>query len=109
MASSPEKSLGKSKSKSKKPKSKKSKGRIHHTHIEHTDDGGHFLRHSYDQGGEGEEPTPDTTHALGDSSALLGHMQDQFGGELPAAGGQAPGPEAAGAGAAAAPPQGQQV
>ena len=96
-----ERSLGKKKTS--KPRSKKSKKhRITHTHIDHADNGGHTIRHSYEQGGEGEEPVPDTTHAVGDSDQLLSHLQDQLGGNLPSA-------NAAGAGAAAAPPQGQMV
>ena len=104
---SPEKSLGAKKKSPSKSKKKSAKHRIRHTHIEHTDDGGHFVRHQYDQGGPDEEPTPDSTHALPDSSALLGHLQDQLGGQLPAPQGE-PGAAGAGAGAgagAAVPPQ----
>ena len=100
---SPEKSLGgksrpKSKSKSKKPKHK-----IRHTHIEHGDDGSHVIRHSFDQGDEGEPSTPDSVHGVGDADGLLAHMQSQFGGQLPGAG--AAGPAAGGGGGAAMPPQ----
>jgi hypothetical protein len=103
---SPEKSLrGKTKSKSKSKKSS-SKHKPRHTHIEHGEDGSHVIRHTFDQGGEGEEPTPDSVHGVSDANGLLAHMQDQFGGQLPGAdagGGGAPGPAAAGAGAAAQP------
>jgi len=98
---SPEKSLGKGRKSSSKKKSPKKK--IRHTHIEHGDDGSHVIRHSFDQGGgEGDAPTPDSIHGVGDSDGLLQHMQGQFGGQLPGA------DAGAGAGPAgpAAPPQG---
>jgi hypothetical protein len=92
--------LSKSLSKKKKPSGKKksgSKKKIRHMHIEPADNGGFNVRHMYDQGGPDEEPTPDSTHALSDPSQLLGHVQDNFGGEMPQAGGAAPaGPPQAG-------------
>ena len=99
-----EKSLGgkRKKSTAKKPKSKKSKKRITHTHIEQGEDGSHVIRHQFEQGGPEDEPTPDSVSGVGDASGLLAHMQDQFGG-------QAPGAQAAGPAAPAAPPQGVQV
>jgi len=71
-------------------------------HIERADNGGFNVRHSFDQGGPDEEPTPDTTHALGDSNALLSHVADNFGGQMPQGAG-ASGPAAP---AQAAPQQG---
>jgi hypothetical protein len=107
-----DKSLGKSKKTSSKKSSKKSKKhKLHHMHIEPTDNGGFIVHHSYDQpdSDSGEGPVPDQTHAIGNSDDLLSHVQDQFGGGSPAAGGGSPAPAAAGPGAPAAPPQGMQT
>lgn len=102
-----DRNLSKSLSGKKKSGSKKSSGKkkIRHTHIEHGDDGSHVIRHQFDQGGSDDAPVPDAVHGVGDSDGLLAHMQDQFGGQLPpaggatAAGGQAaPAPAPAGGG-----------
>lgn len=85
------KSLSSGKKKSVKKKSGKSSKKIRHTHIEHGDDGSHVIRHSFDQDmGPDSQPTPDAVHGVGDSDGLLAHMQDQFGGQLPPAGGAGP-------------------
>jgi hypothetical protein len=86
-------SKGLTKKKSGSKKSSKSKKRVKHTHIEHGEDGSHVVRHSFDQGGPDEEPTPDAVHGLSDNDALAQHMQDQF----------PPSPEMAAGGAASAP------
>lgn len=103
---SPEKSLGgKSKSRPKSKAKKSSKHKIRHTHIEHGDDGSHVVRHSFDQGDQGGDPgeaIPDSVHGVSDSSGLLAHLQGQLGGQLPD-------PNAAGPGAAAAPPAAMQA
>jgi len=105
--SSPEKSLrGKTKPKSKSKSKKKETKKPRHTHIEHSDDGSHVIRHSFDQAPDSDIPTPDSVHGVSDSNGLLAHMQDQFGGQLPGAegaGAGSPGPAAAGPAAAGAP------
>lgn len=97
MAGSTEKKLGGKPKPKEKSKSKPKKHKIRHFGVEPTDNGGFIARHQFQpeegqDGGPGEQPT-DETHALGDNSALLSHVQSQFGGSLPA-------PEAGGGGAA---------
>ena len=100
---SPEKSLrGKKKGSSSKKKKASPKKRIKRTVVDHGEDGSHVISHQFDQGDGTEPTTPDLMHGVSDSSGLLAHMQDQFGGQLPGA-------AAAGPGAAAAPPAAAQA
>jgi len=96
---SPSKSLGGKKRGRPKGSTKKKKA-PRHMHIELADNGGFHVRHQHDAplDGSGESATPETTHSLGDPSALLGHIQDTYGGQMPGAGAAGPG--------APAPPQG---
>lgn len=95
-ASGLSKSLSSGKKKSSKKKSSKHKA-PKHMHISDADNGGFNVHHFDEDPSMGGEP--DSTHALSDPSQLLGHVQDQYGGQMPEGGG---GP-AAPAGPAAAP------
>jgi len=67
-----------------KPKAaRKGKGRITHTHIEHTVNGGHVVRHEY--ANQGEQPSPDQAaaagpYALANMQQLHDHLDQQVGG-----------------------------
>jgi len=95
------KSLSKSKKSSSKKSGSKKKHRIRHMSIEPADNGGFNVRHQYhndndaDDMGMQQPGPPDTTHAMGGPDDLLGHVQGQFGGQLPPA---AAGPSPSGGG-----------
>lgn len=84
---------GKAKPKGKKPGKKKA-GKLKHMHISPADNGGFHVQHMME--GEPDDsgmPSQDTTsHAMSSPDELLQHVQGQFGGQLPPAGGGAAGP-----------------